>query len=107
MDLSVTDIHHKANIGLAVLTPAAFLLSPSILNYPVDLAMGVMIPVHSHVCLNLVAEDYVPRGTARSTVKLGIALVTLVTAFGIMKINMCGPGITESIKSLWRKPKTE
>mmetsp|Transcript_8847 Transcript_8847/g.13202 ORF Transcript_8847/g.13202 Transcript_8847/m.13202 type:complete len:156 (-) Transcript_8847:109-576(-) len=107
MEASVTDIHHKANLALAVATPIAFVLSPSVINMPVDMALTVLIPVHSHVCMNLVAEDYVPPGTARSSAKIGIALVSLLTAFGLMKVTMCGPGITESIKSMWRKPKTE
>eukprot|EP00470_Lotharella_oceanica_P002030 CAMPEP_0170167052 /NCGR_PEP_ID=MMETSP0040_2-20121228/565_1 /TAXON_ID=641309 /ORGANISM="Lotharella oceanica, Strain CCMP622" /LENGTH=154 /DNA_ID=CAMNT_0010404955 /DNA_START=43 /DNA_END=507 /DNA_ORIENTATION=+ len=104
MDLSVTDIHHKANIALTVALPTAFILSPSFLAYPFDLALGVTIPVHSHICLNLVAEDYVPRGTPRSAAKLLIGVVTFITAFGLLKVNLCGPGITESVKSLWRAP---
>jgi hypothetical protein len=28
------------------LTPVAFLLSPSKMNFPVDLALGVMLPLH-------------------------------------------------------------
>eukprot|EP00954_Amorphochlora_amoebiformis_P021570 1347376-Amorphochlora_amoeboformis.AAC.1 len=107
LDMSVTEIHHRANLALAVATPIAFALSPSIINYPVDLALGVLIPVHSHICLNLVAADYVPPGTSRSLAKIGIWIVTFVTAFGIMKVNLCGPGVTESIKCLWRKPKKE
>eukprot|EP00471_Norrisiella_sphaerica_P000668 CAMPEP_0184484482 /NCGR_PEP_ID=MMETSP0113_2-20130426/6198_1 /TAXON_ID=91329 /ORGANISM="Norrisiella sphaerica, Strain BC52" /LENGTH=130 /DNA_ID=CAMNT_0026865489 /DNA_START=160 /DNA_END=552 /DNA_ORIENTATION=+ len=107
MDLSVTDIHHKGNLALGVLVPVAFALSPSMLCLPVDLALGVVIPVHSHISLNLVAEDYVPPGTQRSAARLVIAFMTLVTGFGLMKVNLCGPGVTESIKSLWRKPKKE
>lgn len=103
MGLDINDIHHKTNIALAVVTPIAFVLSPSIANYPLDLSMGILIPVHSHITLNMVAEDYVPEGTARSAAKLGILALSLVTAFGLIKVNMCGPGITESVKSLWRK----
>mmetsp|Transcript_23943 Transcript_23943/g.42417 ORF Transcript_23943/g.42417 Transcript_23943/m.42417 type:complete len:159 (+) Transcript_23943:107-583(+) len=104
LDMNITDVHHKANIALAVTTPIAFVLSPSMLNYPIDIALGFIIPVHSGVSMTMVAQDYVPRGTARSAAKVLICLLTFVTGYGLMKVNMCGPGITESVKSLWRKP---
>lgn len=44
-----THLYHKANIALIGLGPLALLLSPSSLNFPVDLALGVIIPVHSHL----------------------------------------------------------
>ena len=102
--MNITDVHHKANIALAVTTPIAFVLSPSMLNYPIDIALGFIIPIHSGISMTMVAQDYVPRGTARSAAKVLIALLTFVTGYGLMKVNMCGPGITESVKSLWRKP---
>ncbi len=106
-NLNVNEVHHRANLALAVATPLAFVLSPSPLSYPVDLALGLLIPVHSHISLNMVAQDYVPPGTARSGSSLLIAALTILTLLGLAKVNMCGPGITESVKSLWREPVEE
>jgi hypothetical protein len=31
-------------------------------------------------------------------------LLGLMTLIGLLKVNLCGPGIGESVKSLWKKP---
>jgi len=40
------------------LTPLAFLLSPSKMNMPVDIALGVLLPLHGHIGMNYVITDY-------------------------------------------------
>jgi len=90
------------HVSLAVLTPVAFVLSPSILNAPVDLALGVLIPVHSHLGLSTVLTDYIPPQYQQLSLQL-LWLVSILTGLGLLKINLCGSGITESIKSLWRQ----
>ena len=42
-------------------------------------------------------------GAARA----GMLGVTLVTLAGLAKLNLDGPGLTASIKSLWKSPKSE
>ena len=79
------------------------ILSPTILNLPVDLAMGLIIPVHMNIGLSGVIEDYVPKAQ-RSAAFTALLAVTGVTALGLLKINLCGAGIAESLKSLWRTP---
>jgi succinate dehydrogenase (ubiquinone) membrane anchor subunit len=88
----------------AGLTPVALALSPSLLNFPVDLALGIVLPIHAHIGMQGVVEDYVPRGTLRAGAKIGVAVLTVTTLLGLMKLNLCGPGLTESVKSLWRDP---
>ena len=63
---------------------------------------GVIFPLHSHVALNYVISDYVPKATrsAARTVLLG---ATIVAAAGLLKLNIEGPGLTETFKSVWRK----
>jgi hypothetical protein len=51
---------------MAILVPAAFVLSPSFLNFPVDLALGLIIPVHAHIGWNAIAVDYVPKRMRRA-----------------------------------------
>ena len=72
---------------------------------PVDLALGLLLPWHTHVGMVNVLEDYVPR-PYRALAKGCMLLVTVLATLGLLKINLCGAGITESVKSLWREPPT-
>lgn len=38
-------------------------------------------------------------------VRAAILGASLVTYLGIMKVNLAGPGLTETVKTLWRKPQ--
>ena len=69
------------------LTPVAFALSPSVLNMPVDVALGLAIPLHAHIGMGYVITDYVPKvskglvGPARILL-LGITGVTVLGEAG-------------------------
>jgi len=97
-------VHHAANIALAGLTPAAaFLPKDSSLLFPVDLALGVALPLHSHITMNMVFSDYIPpsmRGASRHA----LAGVTALTVLGLLNLNLTGPGITRCVKQLWASP---
>jgi len=97
-------LFHWTNISAAVLVPVAFILSPSFLNWPVDITLGVILPIHSHIGLETVILDYVPRSLQSLSI-VGLWIVTGLTLLGLLKINLCGSGITESVKSLWRAPQ--
>lgn len=100
-------LFHNINNSLVVLTPIAVCLSPSSMNLPVDLVLGVALPLHAHIGMNMVITDYGKKGLGAALigparwVMLG---VTVSTALGLTKLNLTGPGITETIKSLWRRP---
>lgn len=100
---STQQIYHWTHYGLLGSVPAALILSPSILNWPVDMGLGVLIPVHMHIGMINVIEDYVPRHQ-QSYAKMAMIAVSVLTGVGLLKVNLCGPGITESVKSLWRSP---
>ena len=90
---------------LALLTPAALLLpAASSPQLALDIILGVAIPLHSHVALNYVITDYVPK-SGRTPARALLLATTIIAAAGILKLNMEGPGLTESVKSLWRAPK--
>ena len=115
---------------------------------PVDLALGVIFPLHAHIGMNWVISDYVPpdmrtsvrtamaregsesaaAAAARQRVLLmaccstspsllipprpppGIpprpqAGATVLCGLGLLKLNLTGDGITETLKKLWREPK--
>ena len=33
--------------------------------------------------------------------------MTIVTAAGLLRLNLFGPGVTETFKQLWRKPESK
>lgn len=99
-------LYHKTHLALLGLTPVAVAASPSILNYPIDFALALTIPLHAHIGMNWVISDYVPPGT-RKIARVALAGLTLATVAGLLKLNFDGPGVTESVKGLWREPKTE
>jgi len=100
---SIDQIFHWTSKSLAVGVPVALILSPSFLNFPVDLALGLIVPIHGHIGLVGIVQDYIPRPNQNLAI-LGLYLVTGISILGLLKINLCGPGLTESLKSLWRKP---
>ena len=99
-------MYHKLNFALIGLGPLALLLSPSSLNFPVDLLLGVVIPLHGHVGGNDVISDYAKKITKAKWFDMGLRGgllgVTVVTFLGLTKLNIDGPGVTESFKSVFR-----
>jgi succinate dehydrogenase (ubiquinone) membrane anchor subunit len=89
---------------LAALTPVAFVLSPSVFNKPVDVALSVLFPAHFHIGMNYIISDYVPKAL-RSAARTGLVGVTLVTTLGLLRLSIEKEGLTECIKSLWRRKK--
>jgi hypothetical protein len=51
-----------SSFGLLALTPVAVVLSPHLICFPVDFALGLVIPAHMHIGLVGVVEDYVSVG---------------------------------------------
>ena len=97
-------LYHKVNYGLLGLTPLAFALSPSALNTPIDFTLGVMLPLHAHVGMNCIITDYAKKISKGAEGPLRVVMlgVTGVTLLGILKLNVSGPGLTETVKGLWR-----
>ena len=99
-----TKVYHTVNMGILVLTPLAFILSPSKMNMPVDLALGVALPLHAHIGMNYVITDYSKKmlGLSRGSCQVAMVGVTAVTMAGLTHLNVRGPGMTETVKGLWR-----
>mmetsp|Transcript_9036 Transcript_9036/g.13582 ORF Transcript_9036/g.13582 Transcript_9036/m.13582 type:complete len:141 (+) Transcript_9036:83-505(+) len=97
---------HTTNLLLVGMFPVAVVSSPSTMSYVLDLLMGVLIPIHAHVGVNIVISDYVPKA-ARSVCRYGMVGATVITIAGLTKLNVFGPGMTETIKYLWRTPKKQ
>lgn len=95
--------YHQSALVLAALTPVAFLV-PSWVSFPIDLTLGVLFPMHSHIALNYVISDYVPKA-ARSLARLSLFGATIVTTIGILQLNFKGPGLTKTLTALWTTKK--
>jgi len=104
MSMNEIELFHLSHVVLLVGIPVALLLSPSRLIVPIDLLLGIVIPYHAHLGMIGVIDDYVPVNV-RSIVKTVMVLISITTTIGILKINLCGVGLTETFKALWRKPK--
>ncbi len=105
-DIYQKGLYHNTQVALLVLFPTAFLLSPSVLNYPVDLALGVMIPAHAYFGTKLIIHDYLPP-VIEKIAHIILLILVLGMFFGIMKVNLSGEGVTECIKKLWRRNKVQ
>ncbi|GLC34961.1 hypothetical protein PLESTM_000259300 [Pleodorina starrii] len=97
--------HEYASFALAGATPVAVFSSKgSVLQKTADFVFSLAIPVHSHICMNAIVTDYVPKA-ARGPVRVGVLGMSIITYLGIMKMNLSGPGVTETVKGLWRRPQ--
>jgi succinate dehydrogenase (ubiquinone) membrane anchor subunit len=107
--MSNIHLYHHVNTSLLVLTPCALILSPSPWAFPLDLALGVALPLHGHIGMNSVLTDYMPKfGLGDGFVKLTRILmlgVTATTAAGLWRLNTEGPGVTGTVKKLWKPDK--
>ena len=92
-------IYHGSSFALAGLVPADMLICDG--NLPVDLGLGVALPVHSHIGLNFVISDYVPNHL-RVPARAGVLGITLATLYGLFNLNMYGEGVSKTAKRLWR-----
>jgi succinate dehydrogenase (ubiquinone) membrane anchor subunit len=92
---------HLSAIVLAVLAPAAF-VSPSSFSQPIDLSLGVIFPFHAHVAMNYIVSDYVPHAF-RTLARSGVLGLTVLSVAGLLKLNLSGDGLTQTIKCLWKK----
>jgi len=99
-DIYQKDYYHLSSIGLVTLIPVALLLSPSAWNFPVDIALGFLLPFHGHLGMQLVLSDYV---YGKRWAHILLWLVTVLAALGLLRLNLSGPGISESVKLLWTR----
>ncbi|CAK0755071.1 hypothetical protein CVIRNUC_002345 [Coccomyxa viridis] len=82
---------------------AALSKKDTTLGKAVDIALGVAIPVHSHQAINSVLSDYVPKSVLGGA-RFAALASTSIALLGLMRLNLQGPGITETVKQLWRSP---
>lgn len=96
-------VYHNSGYALAALVPAT-LVSPSdgAIAMVADVGLAAAITAHNHVALNYVISDYVPRGI-QVPVRAGLLGLSVLTAVGLTKLALGGPGIGGAVKALWTK----
>lgn len=102
---SMLALHHKINYALIGMFPLALLTSPSAATLPFDLAFGIVLPIHSHIAMNMVITDYAKKLGGKGAIlpsRYAMLAFTGATLLGLLKLNLSGPGITETVKSFWR-----
>jgi len=67
----------------------------------VDVGLAIAAPLHGHCALNYVVTDYVPRA-ARPAVRVAVLGLSVATVAGLSKLNAHGPGVTATLKQLWK-----
>lgn len=98
-------LYDQTHVALAGLVPIAALGGEdNKLISLTDLALGVALPIHAHIGLNGILSDYVPPRFIGVT-RWGALVSTAVVFVGLQKLNLGGPGITKTVKSLWHNPQ--
>jgi succinate dehydrogenase (ubiquinone) membrane anchor subunit len=83
------------------LIPAG-LFAPTEMVYPIDLALGLVLPLHMQIGMREVVRDYAPSEKFSQFVLL---VVSLGTALGLARLNFNGDGVSASAKRLWTQKK--
>jgi succinate dehydrogenase (ubiquinone) membrane anchor subunit len=99
----VSFLQKYTNYAMLGLIPAA-LTAPSSIVFPLDLALGVVLPLHMQLGMRNVVRDYAPNERVWQLVLLG---VSLCTALGLARLNFNGKGISATAKTLWVKNKKD
>ena len=58
------------------------------------------LPLHSHIALNYVVSDYVPKNV-RGPARWAVLATTAVSALGLARLAVSEPGVTGTVKRLW------
>eukprot|EP00238_Polyblepharides_amylifera_P010141 CAMPEP_0196594746 /NCGR_PEP_ID=MMETSP1081-20130531/79169_1 /TAXON_ID=36882 /ORGANISM="Pyramimonas amylifera, Strain CCMP720" /LENGTH=120 /DNA_ID=CAMNT_0041919093 /DNA_START=141 /DNA_END=503 /DNA_ORIENTATION=- len=106
-DLAPQKLYHATSIAAGALLPLGIMTSPgSLTSMPVDLALGVALPIHSHIAMNYVISDYAQKISKAPAFAGGLRFallgLTTVTFLGLTKLNLSGQGVSETLKQMWR-----
>ncbi|KNC81366.1 hypothetical protein SARC_06310 [Sphaeroforma arctica JP610] len=93
--------HWKAervvSVGSLALIPAAAVVGPSL---PIDMAMAVVLPLHSYWGMEQVFTDYAKGIFAPLSTVLNV-VVHVGTVGGLIMFNLNDVGITKAVQQLW------
>lgn len=101
------EYYEASQWALGIMTPLAFILSPSALNFPVDVAMGLIIPYHMYTGCHHIFDDYLITTSYHGIAQKILLVVVALAVVGLLNLNFRGIGITEAIKRMWRSAPEE
>ncbi|KAI9335375.1 CybS-domain-containing protein [Zopfochytrium polystomum] len=99
------DIERALSLVSVPLIATAFIAGPI---PAVDLALGVVIPIHTHIGFDACIQDYVHErkyGVLQAVAKGALYAGTGLTLYGLYQFNTKDVGITQFIADLWHGPK--
>lgn len=96
------EAYHYTSYALAGGIPLALVIGSPV-STVVDLAFGLVIPLHAHIGMRSVLIDYVHDVPTQRIALLILAVFTGGMAVGLTMFNITDIGLTESIKQLWVK----
>ena len=109
---SVREVYHYTSYALAGGVPLA-LASGGAVTTGIDLAMGIIIPLHFHIGMRSVLVDYmvhigITDTAMQQVVVYLLGVVTLLTAGAFTRFNLVDMGITNAVRRPWvKKTKSE
>lgn len=69
-----------------------------------DVALAIILPLHSHIGLQTIVDDYLPKrkfGIGYNVAKGSLLLATGLAFYGAYRFNTENIGLSQAIKELW------
>jgi succinate dehydrogenase hydrophobic anchor subunit len=89
----------NVNLTFCISFPS-FTRSPSILNVPVDLALGVVIPYHFYSGMSHTIHDYFHLKPWYGLAKIALLVIVALMILGFLNLNLRGEGTFFHLQSV-------
>lgn len=66
-----------------------------------DTALGIVLPLHAHLGMSSVIEDYATHRPTRTALKTALALCTAATTAVGLNFNINGLGMGSALRHVW------
>ena len=100
-------IFHGSSLAAAVVLPlAVFSDSGSATQTFCNWATAGLVPLHGHIGMNWIIADYVPPASQKTVRGLTLA-VSVVCFLGLVRLNVQGDGVIDTVKYLFEPLKEE
>ena len=100
------DYERALSVVSVPLIASAFVVGPAPI---LDLALGVVLPLHCHLGFDTIITDYLPKrrvGVLNAVATWTLRAGTLLTLYGLYTFNTQDVGIIEFTRRLWKNQPT-